>query len=61
MASVFDISGEGQNIIFLYRHVPVQADIDAIKSDWEAIGLDIKNVIEKAKQEVELKQLSVNE
>lgn len=45
MGSVMDISGTSHSSVKMYKTAQ-EADIESIRADWEAIGLDLKNAIE---------------
>jgi len=50
VASVFDLSGSMDNII--YSESPTYADSKAIASDWYVTGHDLEEAIEKSSEEL---------
>jgi hypothetical protein len=52
MARLFDFSGSLN--IYNESVTPQEADIKALKSDWQSIGLDLEEAIEAEKKEQQL-------
>lgn len=57
MARVLDLSGS--LTVYNFSETPEEADIRALRSDWEAIGKDLQRAIENEQEASELSSGSV--